>query len=250
MLVIARIIVHPGGRIPTVRGFGNGCYTRSVTVVTDERSRIARTRPGFLPVKSIDQDNLISEPGVRFGRTVVLASSDSPFSHRVDAIVAPANRRGVMGVGTAGLVRLEGGQEIEREAMERAPLTLGTAVVTTSGRLAERGTRAIIHAVVADALGSPTRETIVRDALTAVLEIADHEKVRSIAIPPLTSGQASSSLQGETVFLVMIEEIVAYLRRFTSRLDRIVLICTDEREVRRLDHALAEARRMWWGLRV
>ena len=201
-------------------------------------------------MKPIDQDNLISEPGVRFGRTVVLPSAESLFSHRVDAIVAPANRRGVMGVGTAGLVRLEGGQEIEREAMERAPHTPGTVVVTTAGKLAERGTHAIIHAVVADALGSPTRKDTVRDAMTAILETADREKVRSIAIPALTSGQTSSSLQSEMVFLIMIEEIVAYLRRFTSRLDRIVLICTDEREARRLDHTLAEARRMWWGLRV
>jgi O-acetyl-ADP-ribose deacetylase (regulator of RNase III) len=201
-------------------------------------------------VKSLEHDNLLSEPGVRFGRTVVVASADSLFSHQVEAIVAPANRRGVMGVGTAGLVRLEGGQEIEREVMAQAPITLGTAYVTTSGKLADRGTRAIIHAVVADALGSPTREKTVRHATTAVLEAADRERVRSIAIPSLSSGQSSSSLQSETVFLIMIEEIVAYLRRFTSRLDRIVLICHDERETRILDHALAEARRMWWGLRV
>lgn len=201
-------------------------------------------------VKSMEHDSLASDEGVRFGRTVVMPSAGSLFSHNVDAIVAPANRRGVMGVGTAGLVRLEGGQEIERQAMEHAPLTLGDAIVTGSGKLSARGTRAIIHAVVADALGSPTREKTVRHATTAVLEAADRERVRSIAIPALTSGQVSASLSGETAFLFMIEEIVAYLRRFTSRLDRIVLICHDEREVRALEHALAEARRMWWGLRV
>lgn len=201
-------------------------------------------------MKSIDQDNLLSEPGVRFGRTVVLPSAHSLFSHRADAIVSPANRRGVMGVGVAGQVRLEGGHEIEREAMQRAPLILGTVEVTTSGKLADKGTRAIIHAVVADALGSPTREKTVRHATTAILEAADRERFRSLAIPSLASGQQSSSLQRETVSLVMIEEIVAYLRRFTSRLDRIVLICQDEHEARVLDHALAEARRLWWGLRV
>jgi len=193
---------------------------------------------------------MVSEPGVRFGRTVVIPSADSLFSHQVDAIVAPANRRGVMGVGTAGLVRLEGGQDIEREAMAHAPLILGTAVVTTSGKLAARGTRAIIHAVVADVLGSPTREQTIRDATTAVLEAADKARVRSLAMPALASGKVSSSLDDDAAFLVMIEELVAYLRRFTSRLDRVVLICHDEREVRALDHALAEARRMWWGLRV
>lgn len=201
-------------------------------------------------MKSLEHGQMVSEPGVRFGRTVVIPSADSLFSHQVDAIVAPANRRGVMGVGTAGLVRLEGGQDIEREAMAHAPLILGTAVVTTSGKLAARGTRAIIHAVVADALGSPTREQTIRDATTAVLEAADKARVRSLAMPALASGKVSSSLDDDAAFLVMIEELVAYLRRFTSRLDRVVLICHDEREVRALDHALAEARRMWWGLRV
>lgn len=201
-------------------------------------------------MKSLEHGQMVSEPGVRFGRTVVIPSADSLFSHQVDAIVAPANRRGVMGVGTAGLVRLEGGQDIEREAMAHAPLILGTAVVTTSGKLAARGTRAIIHAVVADALGSPTREQTIRDATTAVLEAADKARVRSLAMPALASGKVSSSLDDDAAFLVMIEELVAYLRRFTSRLDRVVLICHDEREVRALYHALAEARRMWWGLRV
>lgn len=204
----------------------------------------------YSSVKSIDSDNLLSEPGVRFGRTVVVASAESLFAHQVDAVVCPANSRGVMGVGVAGLVRAEGGHEIERQAMQRAPMTQGTAEVTGSGRLVDRGTRGIIHAVVADSLGSPAREKTIRHATTAVLEAADTNRYRSLAIPILTSGQHSSMMGSETVALVMVEEIVAYLRRFTSRLDRIVLICQDDREVRILEHALADARRMRWGLQV
>lgn len=176
-------------------------------------------------MKSLDSDNLLSEPGVRFGRTVVMASAESLFAYQVDAIVCPANSRGVMGVGIAGLVRAEGGHEIEREAMTRAPMTLGDAQVTGSGRLATRGTRGIIHAVVADALGSPVREKTIRHATTAVLEAAEANRYRSLALPILMSGQHSSLIRSEAVALSMIEEIVAYLRRFTSRLDRIVLIC-------------------------
>jgi O-acetyl-ADP-ribose deacetylase (regulator of RNase III) len=201
-------------------------------------------------VKSLDPDNLLSEPGVRFGRTVVMASAESLFAYQVDAIVCPANSRGVMGVGIAGLVRAEGGHEIEREAMTRAPMTLGDAQVTGSGHLATRGTRGIIHAVVADALGSPVREKTIRHATTAVLEAAEANRYRSLALPILMSGQHSSMIRSEAVALAMIEEIVAYLRRFTSRLDRIVLICQDEREARMLDNALADARRLWWGLQV
>lgn len=196
------------------------------------------------------EDNLLQEPGVRFGRTLVIPYADSIFNHDVEAIVSPANRRGVMGVGTAGLVRLQGGAEVEREAMALAPLVMGGAVVTTAGKMAERGTKAIIHAVISDVLGAPTREDIVRKATTAALQAADRYRLRSVALPPLGSGPGSGRFSSDTVFLMMIEEIVAHLRRFTSRLDRIVLVCRDEREVRELEHALVEARRMWWGLQV
>jgi len=195
-------------------------------------------------------DPTASEPGVRFGRTLVIASAESIFAHGVEAIVCPANRRGVMGVGIAGQIRLQGGAEIEREAMAGAPLTIGQAIVTAAGNLGERGTRAIIHAVTSDALGAPTQVETIRRATTAVLQATDRNRIRSLAMPPIGAGVGSGRFQGDTVMLMMVEEIVAHLRRFTSRLDRIVLVCRDEREVRDLDYALAEARRLWWGIRV
>jgi len=198
----------------------------------------------------LHDDQQSEEPGVRFGRTIVVPSADSIFDHAVDAIVTPANRRGVMGVGVAGLVRLQGGAEIERDAMAQAPLAIGQAIVTPAGKLTERGTRLIIHAVTTDALGAPIREHTVRKATTAVLQLADHHRLRSLAIPPLGAGIGSGRFQADTVMLMMIEEIVAHLRRFTSRLDRIVLACRDEREVRDIQYALNEARRLWWGIRV
>jgi hypothetical protein len=48
----------------------------------------------------------------------------------------------------------------------------------------------------------------------------------------------------------MIEEIVAYLRRFTCRLDRIALAQHDPREAEEIRRALIEARELWWGLTV
>lgn len=195
-------------------------------------------------------DIRVDEPGVRFGRTLVIPAAGSVFDHGVEAIVCPANRRGVMGVGIAGRIRLQGGAEIEREAMQKSPITMGDAIVTTSGRLVEHGTKAIIHAVISDALGAPTREKTIRRATLSALECADRHRIRSLSMPPLGTGPGTGRFQSDTVSLMMIEEIVAHLRRFTSRLDRIVLVCRDEREVQDLEHALAEARRLWWGLRV
>lgn len=195
-------------------------------------------------------NNLLQEPGVRFGRTLVVASARSIFDHHVEAIITPANRRGVMGVGVAGQVRIQGGAGIEREAMAMAPLTMGSAVVTSAGKLAGQGTRAVVHAVISDALGTPTREHIVREATMAALAVADSHRLRSLVLPPLGKGPGPGRFGTDTVLLVMAEEVVTYLRRFTSRLDRIVLACRDAREARDLEHALTEARRLWWGLRV
>jgi O-acetyl-ADP-ribose deacetylase (regulator of RNase III) len=195
------------------------------------------------------------EPGddknvVRFGRARLIASSRPILEHEVSSIVSPANRRGVMGVGIAGAIRTAGGIEIEREAMAQAPLGLGTAVATSAGLLEQRGVTIIIHAVVSDALGSPTRADIVRHATIAVLRIADANRVKSIAMPPLGSGVASFDLTGAMVFALMIEEIVAHLRRFTSRLERVVLVCRDDREVREISNIMRAARELWDGLRV
>ncbi len=198
----------------------------------------------------IDDDNLLQEPGVRFGRTLVIPSAESLFTFGVQGIVSPANRRGVMGVGVAGSIRLQGGPEIEREAMAKAPMVMGSALVTGPGKLAEQGTKAIIHAVISDALGATTREDVVRKATTAALEAADRARIRSIALPPLGTGPGPRRFNSDTVLLLMIEEIVAYLRRFTSRLDRIMLVCRDDKEAREIENALVEARRLWWGLQV
>lgn len=189
------------------------------------------------------------QTGVRFGRTVVVTSHVDVFDHAVQAIACPANRRGVMGAGIAGALRLAGGIEIEREAMAQAPLSIGTAIATTSGTLSERGVRCIIHAIVSDALGAPTRKDIVAHATSSVLEQADRLRVKSLLIPPLGLGLGPGRLAGTAVTEVMIEEIIAHLRRFRSRMDTIVLHQQDRRESDFVREALEEARRLFWEVR-
>jgi O-acetyl-ADP-ribose deacetylase (regulator of RNase III) len=188
--------------------------------------------------------------GVRFGRTLIVPVTGTVLEQQVQAIACPANRRGVMGAGIAGQLRMAGGIDIEREAMAKAPLTLGAAISTSAGSLSDRGVTTIIHAVVSDALGTPTRVDIVRSATSAALTEADRCRVRSLLLPPLGSGLGPGRLPSGTVAVAMIEEIVAHLRRFTCRLDRIVLAHDDAREANDILHALREARELWWGLKV
>lgn len=190
------------------------------------------------------------EDGVRFGRTLITVSGAELLDHQAEAIVCPANRRGVMGVGIAGVIRQIGGDEIEREAMAMAPLTIGTAVSSGPGLLSDRGVKIIVHAVVFDALGAPTRQDIVRKATTAALELTDRHRGRSIVIPPLGSGLGPGRLPANVVSASMIEEIVAHLRRFTSRIERIILVQNDPSDVDDVLSAIREARKLFWGLRV
>ncbi|MBA2277035.1 MAG: macro domain-containing protein [Chloroflexia bacterium] len=190
-----------------------------------------------------------ADGGVRFGRTLLRAVAGEVLDVEADAIVCPANRRGVMGVGVAGQVRIAGGVEIEREAMAGAPLAIGTAIATSSGKLAERGVTLIIHAVVADALGAPTRPDIVRQATGEALRLADRHRARSLALPPLGVGLGPGRLTTEAVAELMIEEILAYLRRFTSRLELIVLVARAEEEAAKLRRLLLDARHYWLGSR-
>ncbi len=186
--------------------------------------------------------------GVRFGRTTIVAAAGGLFDQEVDAIVSPANQRGVMGAGIAGRIRLAGGIDIERAAMAHAPLTVGTAIATTSGDLARNGIRTVIHAVVSDGLGAPTRLDIVRNATGAALREADRQRVKSLLLPLLGAGLGTGRLPGGTVSPAMIEEMIAHLRRHTSRLDRIVLHLADTREAEANHRLLLDARDVWWGL--
>ena len=68
----------------------------------------------------------------------------------VEAIVNPANSEGEMGGGLAAVLKRRGGKQIELEAMEFAPIGLGSAVITTAGKLGAdyMGTARLINTMV------------------------------------------------------------------------------------------------------
>jgi O-acetyl-ADP-ribose deacetylase (regulator of RNase III) len=172
------------------------------------------------------------------------------FAVPAEVIVIPANRRGMLAAGVAGHVRLRGGVEIERDLMQQAPLTLGTSVATTSGDLAAEGVTMVMHAIVFDDLGGGTRIDIVRRAIESVLESADRHRVRSIVIPPLGTGVGHGRLPHDAVYATLVEAIAAHLRRFSSRIDRIWLLCPDTRDTRSVFALVQEAHTLWWRMKT
>jgi len=102
----------------------------------------------------------------------------------VDAIANAANDRLWMGAGVAGAIKRAGGDEIEREAVARGPIPVGTAVETGPGRLAVRH---VIHGAV---MGQDlqTNDDLVDRTTRACLGLADELGAESIALPAFGTG--------------------------------------------------------------
>jgi O-acetyl-ADP-ribose deacetylase (regulator of RNase III) len=188
-------------------------------------------------------------PGYRFGRTIVAVTTGDLLAQDAEAIVIAANRRGVMGAlaspGLSGLRSL-GGSEIEREAMQLAPLNLGTAIVTGASGLEERGIRAVIHAVVHPALGERARVEHVRRAVPVAMLAASRHRLRSIAMPLLGVEALASRADVETMATALVEELVGSLRRNVPRLDTVIIVCRFTEHEVTVEAALARARERHW----
>lgn len=187
---------------------------------------------------------------MRFGRTLIRVGFQSWTDSGLDVIVLPNNRRGLMGVNFTGGRRIDGGLEVEREAMSHAPLTVGTAVATGSGSLQKYGITSVIHAVIGDHLGDAPRELPLRQAVVAAMRQIDTIKGRHAAIVPLGSGSMVERVDRARSVPIMIEEMIGYLRRASSRIESITILCNSESEMAEVSDLLERMRRDWWGLRV
>ena len=126
---------------------------------------------------------------------IELRKGDITNQPDIDAIVNAANTELWLGSGVAGAIRVRGGPKIEREAVAQGPIALGQAVRTTAGNLPNRF---VIHAAAMgyreedraapNRAGSASSETIIRDATTNSISIADQSGCKSVAFPALATG--------------------------------------------------------------
>lgn len=136
-----------------------------------------------------------------------------------DVIVNPANSLGTMGGGVAGVIKKAGGSIIEKEAMLKAPISVGSAIFTSAGRLKFKG---VIHAPTMEEPAIQTTEEKVRKAVRAALELADNMGFKSIAIPGMGTGVGR--LPKEVAAKAMMGEIVNFI---PINLEKVVLVDID-----------------------
>jgi O-acetyl-ADP-ribose deacetylase len=104
----------------------------------------------------------------------------------VEAIVNPANTFLMHTGGLAAQISKRGGMIIQQESKKIGNVPTGTAVITTGGNLKAKH---VIHAVgpkYKDGKSGEAEKLI--SAVKSALEIADKKKLKSIAIPAISSG--------------------------------------------------------------
>jgi O-acetyl-ADP-ribose deacetylase (regulator of RNase III) len=111
------------------------------------------------------------------------------LDQRVDAIVNAWNRNIIpwwllLPQGVSGAIKRRGGLQPFRELARVGPMPLGSAVVTSAGRLPYRG---IIHVAGINMLWRSS-ERAIRDSVTNALARAREQGFHSIAFPIIGSG--------------------------------------------------------------
>jgi O-acetyl-ADP-ribose deacetylase (regulator of RNase III) len=106
------------------------------------------------------------------------------------AVANAANNHLWMGAGVAGALKRAGGPEIEEEAMAQGPVAVGSAVITSAGRLPYR---AIVHGAV---MGQDLRTTpeLIARTTRACLEAAEGQGLESLALPAFGTGVGGVAL--------------------------------------------------------
>jgi O-acetyl-ADP-ribose deacetylase (regulator of RNase III) len=150
----------------------------------------------------------------------------------VDAIANAANTRLLHGGGVAGAISRAGGESVQRESHERAPIGLGEAVETTGG---EMPCRWVIHAATME-LGGPTSADIIRRATRSTLAVAGRLGARSLALVAFGTGVGGFPL--DEAARIEVEEVRKHLEAGTP-LERVVFAVRGEAARAAFERALA-----------
>lgn len=158
---------------------------------------------------------------IKVGHAIVELVQESLISQRVDLIVNPANTYLWMKQGIPGLLKREGGDQIEREAMGKGPIALGDVVLTGAGSLP---CSRIAHAAI---MGQDLKvhTEAIRSAVAKVIALAEAARFTTIAMPPLTSAKPQpSEMVADAMFAPLLEALV------DVRSIRLVRMCLPDME--------------------
>jgi O-acetyl-ADP-ribose deacetylase (regulator of RNase III) len=155
------------------------------------------------------------------GRLVLEISQGDITKADTEAIVNAANNHLWMGAGVAGAIKRAGGPEVEREAVAKGPIPVGSAVETTAGSLPHRY---VIHgAVMGQDLA--TDGALIAQTTRSCLELADRLGLASVALPAFGTGVGGFSV--DECARIMVQGVSAFAEQ-TQHLQRVVFVLYGE----------------------
>ncbi|MCK5261073.1 MAG: macro domain-containing protein [Thermoplasmatales archaeon] len=125
-----------------------------------------------------------------------------------------------MGGGVAGAIKRVGGTNIEKEAIAKAPIEIGSAIETTAGVLP---CKVVIHAPTMKRPAMRIDAENVKKATYAALKLGEKLKIKSIAIPGMGTGVGGVSADDAA------QAMVAVVKGFEEKFDSIILIDRNEK---------------------
>lgn len=147
----------------------------------------------------------------------------------VDALIVSANESLFMTAGAAASVKRQGGEEIERDAVDQGPVATGSAVATRAGSLAAGY---VIHAVAVGHDRVPDASRL-DAAIRAALAMAAPLQLRRLAI----------TLIGTEFGVFPVDEasrlLAANLRTAAAPIESIVVATTSAQETAAVQAALS-----------
>jgi O-acetyl-ADP-ribose deacetylase (regulator of RNase III) len=159
------------------------------------------------------------KPAMNFANRIIIQQGDLTEID-TDAVVNAANNDLQLGGGVAGAIRRKGGDSIQRECNEIGSIPIGSAAVTTAGKLKAR---CVIHAASMQ-LGGETTAKALRSSTGMSLRLAADKKLKSIAFPAIGTGVAGFPL-GECAE-IMIDEVLRHLEGSTT-IEKVYFVLFD-----------------------
>jgi O-acetyl-ADP-ribose deacetylase (regulator of RNase III) len=145
----------------------------------------------------------------------------------VDAIVNAANSSLLGGGGVDGAIHRAAGPELLAECRTLGGCPTGEARITQGYRLKARH---VIHTVGPIYRNTPRDAQWLASAVRNSLSLADEHRLASIAFPAISAGVYGYPM--DQAAHVILETIIAYLRRADTSLSRVIVCLFDHRAYR------------------
>ncbi len=168
---------------------------------------------------------------VKIGNSILQLIRGDITEQDTEAIVNAANCQLILGGGVAGAIRKKGGPAIQQECNKIGETFVGGAVKTTGGNLKAKY---VIHAV-GPRMGEGDEDNKLRDATLNSLKLADHDQIKSISFPAISTGIFGFPI--ERCAEVMLDVVINYLKGKTS-IEKVVFCLFTEADYRVFEQQL------------